>query len=75
MEKSERDNKKRNMDRFLSKIDNNTSVDYKTKRISDTFEGEFVAYKSEKDKKSSITNTLKKLDCINIIQLMILKTR
>ena len=75
MKKSDRDNKKRNMDRFLSKIDNNTSVDYKTKRISDTFEGEFVAYKSEKDKKSSITNTLKKLDCINIIQLMILKTR
>lgn len=75
MKKSERDNKKRNMDRFLSTIDNNTSVDYKTKRISDTFEGEFVAYKSEKDKKSSITNTLKKLDCINIIQLMILKTR
>ena len=46
---------------FQSKTDDNTSMDYKPKQIRDSFEGRYVKYKSEKDKKLSITGFLKKI--------------
>ena len=35
---------------FESKIDNNTPIDYKPKKVVDAIKGSYVEYKGEKDK-------------------------
>ena len=42
MKISESDNKQKNMNIFESEIDNDTSVDYKPKKIDDGFKGKLL---------------------------------
>ena len=58
MKKSESNTKQKDIMIFQSKTDDNTSMDYKPKQIRHSFEGRYVKYKSEKDKKRSITGFL-----------------
>ena len=60
MKKSESDTKQKVMRLFESKVDNNTSMNYKPKKIKDAFEDKYVEYKSEKDKTSSMEEYLEK---------------
>ena len=45
---------------FESKVYNNTSINYKTKKNEDAFEGKYVEYKSKKEKKI-ISGRIKKI--------------
>ena len=60
MKKSESNAKQKVIEFFESKIDNNTSSTIKQAKNRDTFESRYVEYKSEKDKKLSIKECLKK---------------
>ena len=61
MKESERNTKQKVMRLFESNIDNNTSMDYKPKKIIDDFESRYIEHKSEKDKKSSMKKNLEKI--------------
>ena len=68
MKKSESDTKQKVMRLFESKVDNNTSMNYKPKNIKDAFEDKYVEYKSEKDKNHQWKNILRKLDNTYVIR-------
>ena len=61
MKESERKTKQKVMRLFESNIDNKTSMDSKPKKIANDFESRYIEYKSEKDKKSSMKEYLKKI--------------
>ena len=61
MKESEIKTKQKVVRLFESNIDNKTSMDYKPKKIANDFESRYIEYKSEKDKKSSMKEYLKKI--------------